>query len=110
MLRDGIQVQLLLIPKSNFFRQRTVAAVYVYIGNINEHPVAVILKELTMLNKYLASLKKKKKVKTRQSAESLTPRSPREVIINSWGRHHEAPLEKPEEMQEGTGFGKEKEN
>lgn len=39
--------------------------------------------------------------KTRQSAESLTPSSLREVIIKSWNRHHGAPLEKPEEKQKG---------
>lgn len=49
-------------------------------------------------------------MKTRQSAESLTPKSPREVIINSWDRHHGAPPEKAEEKQEGASFRKEKEN
>lgn len=49
-------------------------------------------------------------MKTRQSAESLTPKNPREVIINSWDRHHGAPPKKAEEKQEGAGFRKEKEN
>jgi hypothetical protein len=44
------------------------------------------------------------------SAESLAPSSLREVIINSWSRHHGAPPEKPEEKQEGAGSRKEKEN
>ena len=67
-----------------------------------------------MLNKYLVSLKKKKpkKQKPENKAECwvIHPKKPeggdyKQLEPASW-----APLEKPEEKQEGTGFRKEKEN
>lgn len=88
-MRGGIQVQLLLILKSNFFIQclENCRSCF-YKGSMHEHLVAGDTAG-TMLNKYLVSLKKKhtRTLKTWQSAESYTPRSLRVVIINSWIRH-----------------------
>ena len=103
--RSGIQVQFLLIPKSNFTP---------HIGG------AAYLWETEMglqwpwywrnYVKQISGFFLKKWKQGRVLAESFTPRSLREVIINSWDRHHGALPAKPEEKQERTGFGKEKKN
>lgn len=58
----------------------------------------------TALEKYLVllggnKLKTHPTTKTGRSAESLTPSSLQEVIINSWSRHHGIPQRSPGEAE-----------
>lgn len=83
---------------------------YLSIGYQLGHPIASREEDdFWQLSDYFLIRKEKKFQKTRQSAESLIPRSLQEVIINSWDRHHGAPEEQAEK-QEATRSRKEKEN